>query len=158
LAFRSVVQPLLSGSVASGRGFAPFVQQQLYFPAGREVLVPGRASRDRFFGKGVPISDVFALDIDFSQQVSNLACSPHIVFSFCFPSLQIGLTSKAGTSMRLVFRQLIRNSQASLSIFTTLHYFAARLPHFERILALGNAIKSGVRKKGSPRCRLAQFL
>lgn len=62
--------PLLSGSVASGRGFAPFVRRQLYFPAGREVLVPGRASRARFFGKGVPISDVFALDIDFSTQVT----------------------------------------------------------------------------------------
>ncbi|GAQ78090.1 reverse transcriptase [Klebsormidium nitens] len=58
--------PLLSGSVASGRGFAPFVRRQLYFPAGREVLVPGRASRDRFLGKGVPISDVYALDCDFS--------------------------------------------------------------------------------------------
>ncbi|GAQ87463.1 reverse transcriptase [Klebsormidium nitens] len=58
--------PLLSGSVAEGRGFAPFVHRQLYFPAGREVLVPGRASRDRFFGKGVPISDVFVLDCDFS--------------------------------------------------------------------------------------------
>jgi hypothetical protein len=55
--------PLLSGSVASRRGFAPFVRRQLYFPAGREVLVRGRASRDRFFEKGVPISDVFALDI-----------------------------------------------------------------------------------------------
>ncbi|GAQ93012.1 reverse transcriptase [Klebsormidium nitens] len=55
--------PLLQcGSVASGRGFAPFVCGQLHFPAGREVLVPGRASRDRFFGKGVPISDVFALN------------------------------------------------------------------------------------------------
>jgi hypothetical protein len=59
--------PLLSGSVASGRGFAPFVWGQLYFPAAHEVLVPGRASRDRFFGKGVPISDVFALDIDFTS-------------------------------------------------------------------------------------------
>jgi hypothetical protein len=61
--------PLLSGSVASGRGFASFVRQQLDFPTGREVLVPGRASRDRFFGKGVPISDVFALKVDFSLQV-----------------------------------------------------------------------------------------
>jgi hypothetical protein len=59
--------PLLCGSVASGRGFAPFVRGQLYFPAAREVLKPGRASRERFFGKGVPISDVFALDIDFTS-------------------------------------------------------------------------------------------
>ncbi|GAQ91382.1 DNA Adenine methyltransferase [Klebsormidium nitens] len=64
--------PLLCGSVESGRGFAPFVRQQLYFPAGREVLVPGRASRDRFSGKGVPISDVFALDVDFRDHVAGL--------------------------------------------------------------------------------------
>jgi hypothetical protein len=68
--------PLLSGSVESGRGFAPFVRGQLYFPAGREVLVPGRASRDRFFGKGVPILDVFALDVDFTTQVSLTSLPP----------------------------------------------------------------------------------
>lgn len=71
--------PLLSGSVESGRGFAPFVWQQLYFPAGREVLVPGLASHDRFFEKGVPISDVFALDIDFTSQVI-------LLLSFQFPA------------------------------------------------------------------------
>ncbi|GAQ93302.1 reverse transcriptase [Klebsormidium nitens] len=70
--------PLLSGSVASGRGFAPFVRGQLYFPKGREVLVPGRASRDRFFGKGVPISDVFVLDCDFSIEVRAFSFSPFL--------------------------------------------------------------------------------
>ncbi|GAQ81891.1 hypothetical protein KFL_000940010, partial [Klebsormidium nitens] len=40
--------PLLSGSVAAGRGFAPFVRRHLHFPKGRSVLVPGRASRDQF--------------------------------------------------------------------------------------------------------------
>jgi hypothetical protein len=68
--------PLLCGSVASGRGFAPFVTQQLYFPAGRNVLVPGRASRDRFFGKGVPTSDVFALDIDFTAPEVSFSLHP----------------------------------------------------------------------------------
>ncbi|GAQ81226.1 reverse transcriptase [Klebsormidium nitens] len=70
--------PLLCGSVDSGRGFAPFVRQQLYFPAGREVLVPGRALRDRFFGKGVPISDVFALDIDFRAQSIKFVAQSHM--------------------------------------------------------------------------------
>ncbi|GAQ88451.1 reverse transcriptase [Klebsormidium nitens] len=33
--------PLLCGSVASGRGFAPFVRGQLFFPSARGALVPG---------------------------------------------------------------------------------------------------------------------
>lgn len=58
--------PLLCGSVVSGRGFAPFVRRHICFPQAREVLVPGLASADQFCGKGVPLCDVFVLDVDFS--------------------------------------------------------------------------------------------
>jgi hypothetical protein len=58
--------PLLCGSVESGRGFAPFVRRQLFFPQSRKVLVPGLASRE-FCGFGVPRCDVFSLDVDFSS-------------------------------------------------------------------------------------------
>lgn len=58
--------PLLCGSVASGRGFAPFVVRQLFFPSARDVLVPGLASADQFCGKGVPLCDVYVLDVDFA--------------------------------------------------------------------------------------------
>jgi hypothetical protein len=144
--------PLLSSSVAFGRGFAPFVKQQLYCPAGREVLVHGRASRDRFFGKGVPILDVFALDIDFSCQVSlipPLTLSNFVSFQPLF--LQIGSTSKAGTSMRPVFHQLTRNSPAFLSILTTPRFSAAIVVHVLDLLwPLETLNKQWCLEKGVP--------
>jgi hypothetical protein len=57
--------PLLSGSVASGRGFATFVRRQLFFSSAREALVPGMASADQFCGMGVPLCDLYVLNVDF---------------------------------------------------------------------------------------------
>jgi hypothetical protein len=73
--------PLLCGSVESGRGFAPFVWGQLFFPQSRKILVPGLASTDQFCGYGVPLCDVFALDVDFTDSKCLLRFSFLILFS-----------------------------------------------------------------------------
>jgi hypothetical protein len=73
--------PLLCGSVESGRGFAPFVRGQLFFSQSRKILVPGLASTDQFCGYSVPLCDVFALDVDFTDSKCLLRFSFLILFS-----------------------------------------------------------------------------
>ena len=90
--------PLLCGSVETGRGFASYVRGQIFFPKSRSVLVPGRASYDRFFGYGVPLTDVFALDVDFSVQSEYY----HLFNFFSFLFLQKCFLILAGIWMRLV--------------------------------------------------------
>jgi hypothetical protein len=90
--------PLLCGSVASGRGFAPFVTHQLYFPAGRmSWFLVGRlgtsfSGRAYQFWTCSPWTSTLSLPRLASHFIPPVPplISPHI-------SVQIGLLSKAET-------------------------------------------------------------
>lgn len=85
--------PLLCCSVESGRGFAPFVRGQLFFPQSRRILVPGLAPKDQFCGFGVPLCDIFALDVDFSTSeypIASLYSHFSRPFCRCLPTRKLG--------------------------------------------------------------------
>jgi hypothetical protein len=108
--------PLLCGSVASGHSFAPFVRRQLFFPSARDVLVPGLASADQFFVKGVPLSDVYVLDVDFScrraffHRMRTFSCLFCSIFAELFLlgnwSLEVCGLSTANTQLAALLSQL----------------------------------------------------